>query len=52
MTAIGFVLLIIGSIWCYIAEDSEWLPAASCTFLIGVLLLVTGIAKWLWRVMP
>lgn len=57
MTAIGFVLAVVGWLWMNaVATPFSFLSkqeyAAAACFLIGLALLVSGVAKFLWAVMP
>lgn len=56
MTAIGFVGLLICASWAYlrctsVVGDAEaWVLVG--LFIMSDMLLTSGIAIWLWRVMP
>lgn len=57
MTAIGFLLLVVGAIFISFGRDYfDRLNAAGylgvALVLMGALMLVVGVVLWLWRVMP
>jgi hypothetical protein len=54
MIAIGFVLLAIAFIAHSVTEDPPFCVRAVIAYfvLIGLSLLISGAAKWLWMVVP
>lgn len=58
MTAIGFLLLVLGwliiNIWGHpsprISTTGDYVGASAG--LVGIVLIVIGVARWLWSVMP
>lgn len=48
MTAIGFVLYVIGRVGAEVVEHEIVVPLQ----VLGVVFMVIGISQWLWRVMP
>lgn len=54
MTAIGFAVLAFVLLAAALVDDEpEWVQVAGGAMaLVGAVLLVAGVATWLWRVMP
>ena len=55
MTAIGFFMLLAGGLifdFARATDDDAFLMGGVLTSAVGAVLFVSGVAAWLWRVMP